>query len=184
MVGQYINLEGRQFDRGAVRFGNLSMFPETDQFERSFDQESFLVDMRSTGGFSGSVVILYFTGPGTLSMFSSGGPKMPFRSLISKYWILGVDWGHLPVRQRIWENGQSTRVKADSSMAGVVPAWKVTELLNDVAEVVKPRLSAEAELANADERAEELAGEGQSELARYEKLRARVVTVPKVAATT
>lgn len=128
--------------------------------------------MRSTGEFSGSVVILYFTEPGTLSMFSSGGPKMPFRSLISKYWILGVDWGHLPVRQRIWENGQSTRVKADSSMAGVVPAWKVTELLNDVAEVVKPRLSAEAELANADERAEELAGEGQSELARYEKLRA------------
>lgn len=28
MVGQYINLEGRQFDRGAVRFGNLSMFPD------------------------------------------------------------------------------------------------------------------------------------------------------------
>jgi len=54
MVGRYINQELRQFDRPVARFGNLAMLPEPiHQRERSFEQESFLVDMRSQAGFSG-----------------------------------------------------------------------------------------------------------------------------------
>ena len=55
MVGRYINHDDQQFDRGVVRFGNLAMFPESiRQHGRAFDQEGFLVDMRSVSGFSGS----------------------------------------------------------------------------------------------------------------------------------
>jgi hypothetical protein len=155
MVGRYINHEGRQFDRAVVRFGNLSMLPEAiRQEKRSFDQESLLVDMRSVAGFSGSLVIVYFTEPGTLSLVTGPGtPQMPFRDLISKYWILGVDWGHLPVSEDIIEDGKPKRVKVKSSMAAVVPAWKLTELLNDVENVVKPREKAEQDLAQGNEKA-------------------------------
>src|ERR1700726_772275 len=65
MVGRYITRDLRQFDRPVVRFGNLAMLPElVRQEERSFDQESFLVDMRSHAGFSGSPVYVYFEEPG------------------------------------------------------------------------------------------------------------------------
>ena len=59
MVGRYINRELRQFDRPVVRFGNLAMLSEQVYLDnRSFDQESFLVDMRSHAGFSGSPVFV------------------------------------------------------------------------------------------------------------------------------
>lgn len=67
--------------------------------------------------------------------------------LLSEYWVLGINWGHLPARLRMRENAQDTRVLLDSSMSCVVPAWKVTELLNGVQDVVKPRQRAEAQLA-------------------------------------
>jgi len=164
MVSRYVNHEGEQFDRPVVRFGNLSMFPEPVlQMGRSFDQESFLVDMRSVPGFSGSVVLIYFTQPGTVAGIEKlggghfpPGPDNPAREIISKYWVLGIDWGHLPVSQKIWENGTSKRVKAESNMAGVVPAWKLAELLYNGEDkivkekIVEPREKAEAELAQAE----------------------------------
>jgi hypothetical protein len=176
MIGRYVTYDGDQFDRAALRFGNLAMFPQRVwQDKRAFNQESFLVDMRSLSGFSGSAVIVYFTEPGTLSMFSSGGPQMPFRTLVSQYWILGVDWGRLPVKQEIWEDGKSKQVMAESSMAGVVPAWKVAELLHHVEAVVTPRMQVEEELAQLTRGA---SSPGES-LEQYRKLRQRVIAVPQ-----
>jgi hypothetical protein len=193
MVSRYVNHEGEQFDRPVVRFGNLSMFPELVwQKERRFDQESFLVDMRSVPGFSGSVVLVYFTEPGTVSMLEKlgggqlpPGPDNPVRELISRDWVLGIDWGHLPVSQKIWEDGKSKRVKAESSMAGVVPAWKLTELLygdedKTVKEkIVEPREEAERELAKPNENAAELDSHDESAWDRFEDVAAKVVKVPK-----
>src|SRR5205814_1548496 len=71
MIGRYINHAGEQFDRSAIRFGNIAMLPEPiRQQERSFEQESFLVDMRSVAGFSGSVVWAYY---------ESSGPREPIQ---------------------------------------------------------------------------------------------------------
>lgn len=178
MVGRYVNHEGQQFDGGVVRFGNLSMWPEpVRQHKRSFDQESFLVDMRSAPGFSGSAVIVYFTAPGTIKRTTN--ENMPWRSLISEHWVLGIDWGHLPVSQKIWEDGKSKRVKAESSMAAVVPAWKLTELLEKEERIVKPREAAEAELAQGNENAAELDGHGTSEFEQFEDVLSKVIRVPK-----
>jgi hypothetical protein len=186
MVSRYVNHKGEQFDRPVVRFGNLSMYPEPVlQKERTFDQESFLVDMRSVPGFSGSVVLIYFTEPGVVSMtepLGGGqwptGPDNPAREIISKWWVLGIDWGHLPVSQKIWEDGQAKRVKAESNMAGVVPAWKLTELLTEVEAVVKPREKAEADLAKANPDAAEL-DSANPEYERFEDLTRQIVKVPK-----
>jgi hypothetical protein len=76
MVGRHINRELRQFDRPVVRFGNLAMLPELIyQDERAFDQESFLVDMRSHSGFSGSPVFVYYEDLGWRLL--SPGPELP-----------------------------------------------------------------------------------------------------------
>jgi hypothetical protein len=184
MIGRYINHEGKQFDRAVVRFGNLSMLPEFIwQEKRSFEQESFLVDMRSVAGFSGSQVIAYFTEPGTVSAVEMMGgghpPGTPLREVISKYWILGIDWGHLPVTEDIAENGERKKVKVKSSMAAVVPAWKLTELLNDVEAVVKPRERAEEELAQVNENAAVEDEHGPSELDRTTDLMGKLIQVPK-----
>src|SRR6185312_9408503 len=65
MVGRYINREQRQFDRPVLRFGNLAMLHEpVRQDERNFDQDSFLVEMRSVKGYSGSPVFVYYEGFG------------------------------------------------------------------------------------------------------------------------
>jgi hypothetical protein len=185
MVGRYVNYEGRQFDRAVVRFGNVAMLPEkiAQAERRGFEQESFLVDMRSVVGFSGSPVTVFLEGHGirnegvvvrTDDLEASG--------LVNKAWLLGVDWGHLAATEEIVEDGQRKRVKVKSSMAAVVPAWKLAELLDTVEGIVKPREQAEKELAEAaaDPNAAVLdANEPPDEFERFEDLTRRLVRTPK-----
>ncbi len=172
MVGRYINQEHRQFDRPVARFGNLAMLPEPiHQRERSFEQESFLVDMRSQAGFSGSPVFVYYEEPGWRFLPPLEEPPEPpelpesaepaerinhanervewsaartkalqerpvghhVSGVVSKTWLLGIDWGHLPVWDDVFDlHGRAGgRMRVDSGMAAVVPAWKLIELLNE-----------------------------------------------------
>jgi hypothetical protein len=62
MVGRFINHEGKQRNAPAVRFGNIAMMPiETIKRDDGIEQESFLIEMRSIPGYSGSPVFLYST---------------------------------------------------------------------------------------------------------------------------
>lgn len=124
LVGRFMNHEGRQQNTPAVRFGNVSMFPHEPirNPETGFLQESFLVEVHSIGGFSGSPVFMVV------------GGASPWQGGLAR--LLGVDWGHiktrLPVRLR-GEDGHSERtpcyVEANSGQATVIPAWKLRELL-------------------------------------------------------
>jgi hypothetical protein len=145
MVGRYINHEGKQFNRPFLRFGNLAMMPE-DVWQEDLGryQESFVVDMRSASGFSGSPVYVFFGdyGPRGVDL----GPPMDLEDInkllethkwsskMGPRWLLGVDWGHLPIPIDIWD--PQTRKKTGEAvihggMSGVVPSWKITELLLD-----------------------------------------------------
>jgi hypothetical protein len=153
MVGRYIYRDQRQFDQPVLRFGNLSMMVEPiRQKERSFNQDSFLVEMRSQSGFSGSPVFVYYEGhgpriplpdwwegnryewwkgspehwgPGTLP-----GNRSP-SGIVERMWLLGIDWGHIPAWSTVkCENGSEVgKVQVNSGMAGVVPSWKLVDLL-------------------------------------------------------
>ena len=217
MVGRYINQEFRQFDRPVVRFGNLAMLPElVRQSLRSFDQESFLVDMRSQSGFSGSPVFLYYEESGwrwlppkpeeppplaespPLREFPPLPASLPYEDavreidavhkgnvegieeryaarvkelndyrealeqrvadrhvsgIMGKKWLLGIEWGHLPVWDDVFDrSGQKTgRMRVSTGVAGVVPAWKLSELLNNVEDVTIARDKSEQELAKQSE---------------------------------
>ena len=170
MVGRYINQEYRQFDRPVVRFGNLAMLPEhVYQDERSFEQESFLVDMRSQSGFSGSPVFVYYEEPGwrflpPLRDVPDSGDAVKdaderskaaqervvghdVSGVLSKKWLLGIDWGHLPAWNDVFDgNRQIGRMRVSTGIAAVVPAWKLRDLLNEKG-MMMARDKAEEQLA-------------------------------------
>lgn len=146
MVGRYIDGHRRQLDRPVVRFGNLAMLPEpVPQQPRGFDQDSFLVDMRSQPGYSGSPVYVYFEADGwrdplPIAENASAGEKLALRqeqmkqpssTILGTAWVLGFNWGHLPVFGDVVKNGAEVgRMQVDAGLACVVPAWKVRDLLD------------------------------------------------------
>lgn len=215
MVGRYINRELRQFDRPAVRFGNLALLPELIlQDQRAFEQESFLVDMRSHAGFSGSPVFVYYEEPGWRNLaYMRPAPVPPpepspdadiedleehleanraygealservadrdLSGIMGKAWLLGLDWGHLPVWDDVFDgNVKIGRMRVSTGMAGVVPAWKLRDLL-DTKEVEMARDQAEKQLAEQDEAAVVLDTSQPDEFAEFEDLTKKLVQVPK-----
>jgi hypothetical protein len=108
MVGRFINHEGRQSNLPTVRFGTIGQMPwETIMQNDGFEQESFLVEARSIGGYSGSPIFvfipLFSSRPGVENwdpptVFTKGNriTNFDYGSLRSHGpWLLGVDWGHL-----------------------------------------------------------------------------------------
>lgn len=174
MIGRYVNFRERQFDQSVVRFGNLAMLPEPVRQESGFDQESFLVDMRSVPGYSGSHVYVYYeeqgwrTGdPGDLDTARERGHHVS--GILSQCWVLGIDWGHL-----------------GDGMAAVVPAWKLKSFL-DMEELVEARERTDQELADQHAKAGKLdvavsdiaTNEDGSEFERFEDLTRKLVQTPK-----
>lgn len=129
MVGRLINNEGRQKNTPTARFGNISMMPDEPlRHPSGILQESFVVESRSWPGFSGSPVFVWIPGSDQRTrslMFVPGcGP-----------WLLGVDWGHIQDWGTVYESDRKTavsgklEVKINTGMAGVVPAWRLRDLL-------------------------------------------------------
>jgi hypothetical protein len=111
MVGRFVNHQGGSTNRASARFGSISMMQENIWVkEHHRHQESFAVEMRSRTGFSGSPVAIYRTPSTVLTQV----PAESFGMLR----LLGVNWGYI-----IDEDGENTWLN------GVVPAWKITELL-------------------------------------------------------
>jgi hypothetical protein len=160
MVGRFISHEGKQQNTPSVRFGNIAMMPREPIIRKdNFPQESFLVEMRSLSGYSGSAVLIYspcarndmsqrrhgrgvpvlpdLPGVGekpkwlpqeTLDQMSNmESPKGPY--------LLGIDWCHLcdtsPVTDKDGAKlAYDWKVSQNTGMAGVIPAWKIAEVLD------------------------------------------------------
>ena len=150
MVGRFINHEGTQQNSPAVRFGNIAMMPKEKIIsETGFPQESFLVEVKSLPGYSGSAILLYspcatndmsqrrFGKPNSSPPIGKGlwqedsylwmKPKGPY--------LLGIDWCHISRRAKILNRDRKPidegwYVEENTGMAGVVPAWKIAEILN------------------------------------------------------
>ncbi len=128
LVGRYVGSDGKEVNIPTVRFGNIAQNEATilkDKHGR--DQESFIVEGRSIGGFSGSPVYVHIQ-PMTLRPGQDG--------LSGRYWgpgLLGVDWCHPayfePLRDNNGPVASGHFVQANSGFMGVIPAWKLHELL-------------------------------------------------------
>jgi len=145
MVGRLINHAGRQKNTPTARFGNISMMPDEPLLHPTgIMQESFVVEARPWSGYSGSPVFVWIPGSdqrtNNLIMSQGWGP-----------WLLGVDWGHIHDWERVYESNGITavaeklKVRANTGMAGVVPAWRLRTLL-DCEQLKKQREKTEAEI--------------------------------------
>jgi hypothetical protein len=151
MVGRFIGHDGRQRNLPSVRFGSIAMMPwEPIRSETGIDQESFLVEMRSLPGYSGSPVFAYRTVP-MVRLDKDGRPVGDDFQGFGNVWLLGIDWCHLPNYHPVLESKDGAAidegwvVKQNSGMAGVIPAWKLQELLFEDEELVEMRKKAEQE---------------------------------------
>ncbi|MEZ5933323.1 MAG: serine protease [Alphaproteobacteria bacterium] len=136
MVGRFVHHDGKKRNQPSVRFGNISMNASLiRQSRRGFEQLSYGVEMRSMGGYSGSPVFV------CKSPWDMNRPTVTVAPNRVKF--LGVNWGYitdkLEVDEEVIRDNQASQseirrrkqyVKANTGMNGVIPAWKVKELLD------------------------------------------------------
>jgi len=129
MIGRLIDHDGTVRNSPTARFGFISMMPaekDIDEFEN--EHEIFLVDCQSIRGFSGSPV--FFLPPSTAAS-EEALLNVPVR-------LLGIDYKHVadkePVRTKDGNKVvDGLHVKANSGIAGVIPAWRILTLLDHLA---------------------------------------------------
>lgn len=154
IVGRFINHEGQQRNLPSVRFGNISQMPLEPIVVEGFPQESFLIEGRSIGGYSGAPVFVQIA-PGlanvqswdseVLDALKSGAVRLPGISpkrvdipIQLGPWLLGIDYCHIRSEEEIKnrKTGMSVNedwyVSSNTGMMGVIPAWKLAEMFNQL----------------------------------------------------
>ncbi len=135
-VGRFVNHEGVQRNMPSLRFGYLSMMPlepirSKQPNDTILNLEDFLIEAYSVAGYSGSPVFLYVP---KWELEHSEGNDLKRQSVvetIGNIWLLGVNWGHLPVTlNATTADGVKLEVCVNAGMQCVAPAWKILEVLN------------------------------------------------------
>jgi hypothetical protein len=137
MLGRFLDYDGIEENCPSMRFGNLSMMAAKQIQPTGYNGNSFVVDMHSRTGYSGSPVFIYRT-PG--SIFARPNSIMGGGHFIK---LLGILWGQFPEEWEIKvKEAPKTAVphtiplmtghtiKGMSGMSLVVPAWEIWETLN------------------------------------------------------
>lgn len=128
VVGRFVAHSGKRRNQPAARFGVVSMLDSEPVRQSSGNlQESVLVEMHSISGYSGSPVYIYLSKQTPGTSLTMGWDY--------KTWFLGIDWGHLPKWEFVVDeygdrHPDGWRVKLNSGMMGVVPCWKLLDLIN------------------------------------------------------
>ncbi|MGP8231511.1 MAG: hypothetical protein ACLQL2_02450 [Methylovirgula sp.] len=135
VVGRFISHEGKQHNNPTARFGCIAQMPlEPIVQDHGFPQESYLIEVRSIGGFSGSPVFLHIM-----------ATNDKFATMKRVEWhqnrerLLGIEWGLLqtwdPVcnelRKPVNPNPRCLQVARNTGMTAVVPAQKLAEMLDN-----------------------------------------------------
>lgn len=152
MLGLFVDHDGLTTNRPSARFGNISMMPSEEALIRQptgYDGESYVIDMHSRTGFSGSPVFVYRTFGSDLTTAhhyleevergdDARGVRATFRTM---FYFLGAHWGQFPesweLRKKndISENRKphlitdGAYVEGMSGMTCVIPSWDIEEVL-------------------------------------------------------
>lgn len=151
MIGRFTSHDGKQRNTPSMRFGNIAMLPfekiKLSKELNSYMQEAFLVETRSLSGYSGSPVFVYKPAIKKTPMYKDRSlrlhmPSQSVTGLVGELSLLGIDCGHVQKYEDV-VNGAGTphsqwKVKSNTGMAIVIPAWRLSDLLN-IPELVMPR---------------------------------------------
>ena len=163
MIGLFLDHAGVTTNNPSARFGNVSMLPNQNALieqPTGYMGESYVVDMHSRSGFSGSPVFVYRTFGADLTVSDHRIKDMRFASNGQDAWrgdglvrgeatfkaesmfqLLGIHWAQFP---EVWEVGKKTlpesrkkhlvtdgaSVEGMSGMTCVIPAWKIQDILD------------------------------------------------------
>jgi hypothetical protein len=137
MLGRFVDHEGVARNVPSARFGNISMMPQAiEQPTGAKGLPSFVLDVHSRTGYSGSPVFVYRTMGSdlTTNTLDLSSPATHFIAL------LGIHWGQFP---EMWEvaagdatiahsvkvSGDERYVRGMSGMTLAIPAWTILEML-------------------------------------------------------
>jgi hypothetical protein len=148
MASRYISHPGENDNEPIVRFGTLAKSRPV----KIDNRESFLAEMRSLPGHSGSPAFVYFTGL-QLRLGADAVDALPKSAI----YLLGLDWGHPPEKRRVLHRDgrpvpEGFYVNDNSGIACIVPAWKIAEILESD-DLVREREEAEAATLSLGRRA-------------------------------
>lgn len=143
MIGAFVDNHGKEFNTPAGRFGNISLMPSYMEIDAplggKYRGEYYCLDMRSRGGFSGSPVFYYRTIGGDLSQAGSTNMRIEPPAV----GFIGAHAGQYPESLELKDGaGKETTLTGPSGMTMVIPAQKISDLLNLPKFVAQRKLNA------------------------------------------
>ena len=157
MIGLFVDHDGATMNVPSARFGSISMMPNdkaTIKQSTGYKGPSFVVDMHSRQGFSGSPVFAYRTFGNDLADIAADFEFHEFKTsrgfgdtVSGKFRVdnllklLGIHWGQFPEKwelkpgEKIEEARKASLiteggyVEGMSGMTCVIPAWHILEVL-------------------------------------------------------
>jgi hypothetical protein len=139
MIGRFVDHDGRSTNQPSTRFGHISVMPAFGiKQPTNATLESYVLDVHSRTGYSGSPTFVYRTLGTDLRRSSMvTGPGTVFVKM------LGIHWGQFPEKWKVTAIGKvkpssqprrfigETEIEGLSGMTCAIPSWALLELLND-----------------------------------------------------
>lgn len=140
MMGRFVSLEGTIENTPTARFGNIAR-TIGEKIKNKFDnmQESLLIDCRSIPGYSGSPVFITLYPPKPRPPWYLVPEQQQYNMMRHGPFLLGIDWVHIRNWQTVeqlnretnqFEENLDMRVATNTGLAGVIPAWRLLDLLD------------------------------------------------------
>ena len=112
MAGRFVDYDGVQTNKPAVRFGHISMSGAPVRQANGCTAESFVLDMHSRTGFSGSPVFVYRT-LGSEFLNIQGKILTGISHTMS---LLGIHWGQFPELWELKDEQRKEEIASDSAL--------------------------------------------------------------------
>jgi hypothetical protein len=149
MIGRFVDHDGAGTNVPSVRFGHISVMPQPiTQPTGATRLNSFILDVNSRTGYSGSPVFIFRT-PASDITTGSVHIGSPYIKLLGLHWgqfpeLWEIEGGMKPLPQGVSITDDALYVKGLSGMTLALPAWAIREFL-DMPHFVSQRAQAEAQ---------------------------------------
>jgi hypothetical protein len=157
MVGRFINHDGKLKNTPVLRFGTIAMMPEEPiEVNKDEKQESFLIEIRTIPGFSGSPVFIHMPAE-SRSKDRDFKPNPADRQLLEQFgWLekcLGIEWCRVKgeTAKMPLFNGSTYHIQVTTGMSGCIPAWKIIDFLQTNDKFAMKRKEAEKQIMKENE---------------------------------
>jgi|ETNmetMinimDraft_26_1059896.scaffolds.fasta_scaffold40923_2 hypothetical protein len=132
MIGLFVDHYTRGATLPKARFGNISMMPSDttpiEQPNKTTKKSSFVLDMHSRSGFSGSPVFFFRTVGADLDHANSSNIILNKPAMFG---LLGLHWGQFTEEFKAPDEcGKFFRLEGMSGMTCAIPAWRLLSLFD------------------------------------------------------